>query len=129
MQSLPVGRHRACLLNNIDVHKNYANTRIILRTTAVTEVFLQCQRSSSYAFEPQTSSFFFSISGMIKSGQVARYNTSFPFSFQNENQIKAKYLHTFIINLLCLKYFYSMFMFSMRIVAYSLSYCMINTIK
>jgi len=64
---------------------------------------------------------------MIKSGQVARYSMSFQFILEKNRKIKANYLHIFIINLLCLKYFYSMFMFSMHIVSDSLSYCMINT--
>ena len=66
-------------------------------------VSLRCLRFSSYGLEPQPSSFVVSISGMIKSCQVARYSMSFPFSLKKNREIKARYLHIFYYSLVLFK--------------------------
>jgi len=69
---------------------------------------------------------FISISEMIKSGEVARYSMCFQISFEKNRELKANYVHHFVITWWC---FYSMFMRSMRIISDLVSYYMIYTIK
>jgi len=52
---------------------------------------------------------------------------SIPFSFENKSRNESLLFTYFNIYLLCFKYFYAMFMFSMRSVSDSLSYYMIYT--
>ena len=58
-------------------------------------------------------------------GQDEKQSLSFAGFFEKE----AYCLHIVIINLWCFKYFYLMFMLSMRIVSDSLPYCIIYTVQ
>jgi len=117
MQSLPVGVDCACLLNNIDVHMPYNNNPLHNRRGR--RVSLRCQRSSSYGFEPQPSSFF----------QLVEWSSQFKVQGLTWVLKLKQNIYFFIIHLLCLKYVYHLFKFSMRSVSDSLYYCMIYTIK